>query len=53
MAGKTANVTARIQPDIKESAEAILEKLVYFIRQTENCHQYIYYYEANFFHVSP
>jgi hypothetical protein len=28
MAGKTANVTARIQPDIKESAEAILEKLV-------------------------
>lgn len=24
---KTANVTARIQPDIKESAEAILEKL--------------------------
>lgn len=27
MAIKTANVTARIQPDIKESAEAILEKL--------------------------
>ena len=27
MAAKTANVTARIQPDIKESAEAILEKL--------------------------
>lgn len=27
MASKTANVTARIQPDIKESAEAILEKL--------------------------
>ncbi len=27
MAGKTANVTARIQPDVKESAEAILEKL--------------------------
>lgn len=27
MATKTANVTARIQPDIKESAEAILEKL--------------------------
>ena len=26
-AAKTANVTARIQPDIKESAEAILEKL--------------------------
>ncbi len=24
---KTANVTARIQPEIKESAEAILEKL--------------------------
>lgn len=28
MATKTANVTARIQPDIKESAEAILEKLL-------------------------
>ena len=27
MAVKTANVTARIQPDIKETAEAILEKL--------------------------
>ena len=27
MAIKTANVTARIQPEIKESAEAILEKL--------------------------
>lgn len=27
MATKTANVTARIQPDIKESAESILEKL--------------------------
>lgn len=27
MAAKTANVTARIQPDIKESAEAILEEL--------------------------
>lgn len=27
MAAKTANVTARIQPDIKENAEAILEKL--------------------------
>ncbi len=27
MAAKTANVTARIQPDIKESAEAILERL--------------------------
>lgn len=27
MAAKTANVTARIQPDIKESAEAILDKL--------------------------
>lgn len=27
MAAKTANVTARIQPDIKESAEAILAKL--------------------------
>lgn len=27
MAGKTANVIARIQPDVKESAEAILEKL--------------------------
>ena len=27
MAGKTATVTARIQPEIKESAEAILEKL--------------------------
>ena len=27
MATKTANVTSRIQPDIKESAEAILEKL--------------------------
>lgn len=27
MATKTANVTARIQPDIKESAEAILERL--------------------------
>lgn len=27
MATKTANVTARIQPDIKESAEAILDKL--------------------------
>ena len=26
-AAKTANVTARIQPDIKESAEAILERL--------------------------
>lgn len=26
-ATKTANVTARIQPDIKESAEAILERL--------------------------
>ena len=27
MAVKTANVTARIQPEIKESAESILEKL--------------------------
>jgi addiction module RelB/DinJ family antitoxin len=27
MATKTANVTARIKPEIKESAEAILEKL--------------------------
>ncbi len=27
MAVKTANVTARIQPDIKSAAEAILEKL--------------------------
>ena len=27
MAAKTANVTARIQPDIKEQAEAILERL--------------------------
>lgn len=27
MAVKTANVTARIQPEIKEHAEAILEKL--------------------------
>ena len=27
MAGKTANVTARIQPYIKEQAEAILERL--------------------------
>ena len=27
MAGKTANVTARIQPDIKEKAAAILERL--------------------------
>lgn len=27
MAVKTANVTARIQPDIKESAEAILDRL--------------------------
>ena len=27
MAAKTANVTARIQPDIKEQAEIILEKL--------------------------
>ena len=27
MATKTANVTASIQPDIKESAEAILDKL--------------------------
>ena len=27
MAVKTAHVTARIQPEIKESAEAILEKL--------------------------
>ena len=27
MATKTANVTARIQPDIKEGAEEILEKL--------------------------
>ncbi len=27
MAAKTANVTARIQPEIKESAEAILENL--------------------------
>ena len=27
MAGKTANVTARIQPDIKKQAEAILERL--------------------------
>ena len=27
MAGKTANVTARIQPDIKEQAEASLERL--------------------------
>lgn len=26
-AAKTANVTARIQPDIKETAEAILERL--------------------------
>ena len=28
MAAKTANVTARIQPNIKEQAEAILERLV-------------------------
>ncbi len=27
MASKTANVTARIQPNIKEQAEAILERL--------------------------
>jgi len=27
MAAKTANVTARIEPDIKENAEAILNKL--------------------------
>ena len=27
MATKTANVTARVQPEIKEQAEAILEKL--------------------------
>lgn len=27
MAAKTANVTARIQPEIKESAESILEQL--------------------------
>lgn len=27
MATKTVNIKARIQPDIKESAEAILEKL--------------------------
>ena len=27
MASKTANVTARIKPDIKETAEAILERL--------------------------
>ena len=27
MAGKTANVTARIQPEIKEHAEAILDRL--------------------------
>lgn len=27
MAVKTANVTARIQPDIKEAAEAVLDKL--------------------------
>lgn len=27
MATKTANVTARIQPEIKESAEAILDRL--------------------------
>jgi len=27
MAAKTANVTARIQPDIKKNAEAILEQL--------------------------
>ncbi|MGN0485063.1 MAG: type II toxin-antitoxin system RelB/DinJ family antitoxin [Lachnospiraceae bacterium] len=27
MAAKTANVTARIQPEIKEQAEAILERL--------------------------
>ncbi len=27
MSAKTANVTARIQPEIKESAETILEKL--------------------------
>ena len=27
MAGKTANVTARIQPSVKEQAEAILERL--------------------------
>ena len=27
MATKTANVTARIQPEIKQSAEAILEEL--------------------------
>ena len=27
MAVKTANVTARIQPEIKEHAEAILEKM--------------------------
>ncbi len=27
MATKTANVTARVQPEIKQSAEAILEKL--------------------------
>ena len=27
MANKTANVTARIQPEVKEQAEAILEKI--------------------------
>lgn len=27
MSAKTANITARIHPDIKESAEAILEKI--------------------------
>ena len=27
MAAKTANVTARVQPEIKEQAEAILERL--------------------------
>lgn len=27
MAAKTANATARIQPEIKEHAEAILERL--------------------------
>lgn len=27
MAAKTANVTARVQPDIKQQAEAVLERL--------------------------
>lgn len=27
MAGKTANVTARVQPEIKQKAEAILDQL--------------------------